>query len=131
MDIQEMVKLVEEGQSSPLKTIAEFKLLVKELTDAIAQIEDYAFREAETYGEKTFKDFGYSFEVREGGRRYDFSKIEEWKAMTKAIKDREAIYMVAASAYEKGGQIFDDETGEQVPIPIVKYNKQALVIRKI
>lgn len=130
MDFQKTIEQVKEGLESPLKVLAELKMLKTELELAISEVEPLAFKEVENYPQKNFKEFGYNFEFRSGAKTYDFSKIKEWSDLKDSMKKKEALYKMAASAYEKGTQVFDDETGEQIPIPLVKYSKPSLIIKK-
>lgn len=124
----DLVERVQEGKESPLKALAELRMLSKMVTSAIEDIEPSAFKEAESYSEKTFNVFGFKFEVKQGSRRYDYKHIKEWSDLSAKIKEREALYKMAANAYEKGTQIFDEETGEQIPVPKVTYTKASISI---
>ena len=129
MDIVELLLKVEEGNESPLKAYAQLKQHSKIVSEAINQVEQYALEEAEGYGEKTFEDHGFKFEVRSGSKRWDFSEIELWNNYNAGMKELEAKYKASYNAYEKGIQSVDEE-GEVVPVPKVTFTKSSIIVKE-
>lgn len=130
INIEQLIQDVNDGNENPLKAFAVLKELQKNVSDALGYIEEYAMEEAEKYGAKTFEAMNYKFELREGSRRYSFKNIEKWVGLEKQRKDLEATLKNAASAYEKG-QTVVDENGEVVPVPEVTYSKSSITVKPL
>ena len=130
INIQQLVQDVLDGKENPLKAFAVLKELQKQISNAISEIEDGAFEEAAKYGEKTFEAMNYKFELREGGRRYSFKNIDNWVSTNNKLKEIEKQCKLAATAYEKGKQIID-ENGELVPLPEITYSKSSITVRPL
>lgn len=130
IDIQQLVQDVLDGKENPLKAFAVLKGLQKQVSTAISEIEEGAIEEAGKYGEKTFEAMNYKFEIREGARRYSFKGIESWVETNKKLKDIEKQCKLAASAYEKGKQLIDDN-GEIVPIPEITHSKSSITVKPL
>ena len=128
MNIEQLVKDVDEGVENPLKAYAIIRSRQKQLADAIAHIEEYAMDEAVKYGERSFTDMGWRFDLRDGSRRCSFKEIDEWVRLNKAIKEKEAQYKEAAVAHEKGNSVVD-ENGEVVPPAAVSYTRPSISVR--
>ena len=129
LEIAELVEQVEEGNADAILAYKELSSIAKVLDQAKKQVSIIAVNEARSYGQKSFEHEGMKCELRSGRKVWDFKGIPEWAEMTKAIKDKTEQYKGAYSAWEKGGSVFDEETGEQIPIPKVKYTDDVLVIK--
>lgn len=130
IDVSSLTQDVIDGNENPLKGYAILKQLQKQVANAISEIEEYALDEASKFGEKTFETMNYKFELREGGRRYDFKSIPQWVDANSKLKDIESTCKQAALAYEKGKNIVD-ENGEVVPVPVVKFSKSSITVKPL
>lgn len=121
------VQSVEDGNFNPLEAYVNFKSLDKVLKACISQIEEEAINEAETYGAKTFEDFGKDITIRNGSTTYDYSKHAEVKRLELELKYIKDI-LKNASRLDK--IIIDENTGEAYsPCPIKSGSKQSLIIK--
>lgn len=120
---------VEEGQTDVfvmLHTINKIEKLVKDLKSNIMNI---ALQEAEMYDEKTFNHKNLTIEKRNGRKTYSFKHIEEWSNLNTQIKDYEAKLKHSYDSYLKNVVAVNEETGEALPIPEVKYSQDTLIIK--
>ena len=74
----EVVAQVEDGEISPLDTLAKLTWLSTITEQAIKEIRQFAVTEAEKYPAKTFAEFGVDFELSEVGVKYDYSGNPDW-----------------------------------------------------
>jgi hypothetical protein len=89
---------------------------------------EIALKEAEKYSEKTFEHKGVKVEKRNGSKLWNFKGIQEWNELNEQRKSKEELYKSAYDNYSKGVQMVD-ENGEQIPIPVVTYGKDVLVLK--
>lgn len=125
-DYIQLVEDVEDGNESALRAYGILKQLKKDVEQCLDQIMPHVSQEAETYNDKSFEAQGFKFEKRAGGRQYDFKHIEEWTKAKEELDKLQAKYKSAASAYEKGQTMVDDDTGEVVPAALVTYRKDSI-----
>lgn len=130
IDIAQLIQDVIDEKENPLKAFAVLKGLQKQIADGIKEIEEGALEEAAKYGEKTFEAMNFKFEVREGRRTYSFKNIESWVETNNKLKEMESTFKQAASAYEKGKTVVDDN-GEVVPVPEVTYSKSSITVKPL
>lgn len=92
--------------------------------------------------EKSYKENGYMFTVRQGATRYYFTDVEEVKKAKlelelsepfQKVKDTEQKYKTAFLMKQKNQAMVDEETGEIVDVSNVKvvYSPDSLSIKKI
>lgn len=119
---------VEEGNIAALSTYGNLKKCQALYSEAIKQIEEIAFNEADLYSEKTFKDSGFVFEKRNGGIRYSFKHIEEWIDLDNQKKEVEARSKQAYLSMQRN-LLVGTEDGEEVEVPKVSYTKSSLIVK--
>lgn len=78
---------VVEGNESALKLSVVLSTMTKAIDEARKKIEEHMLQEAESYGQKTFSDYGAKFQITECGVKYDYSVIEGWSAIQQTIDD--------------------------------------------
>lgn len=117
---------VKNGERSALDLYAKLKEVEKHAQECLKIIKDDVISEAEKYGEKSFTDFGYEFEFRDGRRNFDFKNIDEW---VKLKSELSVIEKRAKAAAEIDGAYVDEETGEVIEPCIVTYSKPSLVVK--
>lgn len=71
---------------------------------------------------------GYEFEIRTGRKMFDFSELEDWKAINEAKKELESKYKQAFQAHQSGNMLVD-EHGEVTGLPDVKYADDSLILK--
>lgn len=123
------IQEVEDGNLNPVEYYANLDVLEKFVKKCKEQIQEDALTEAENYGAKTFKDFGFEITIRNGATTYDYSdnqELNDLKGKVKAITDNLKL------ASKKGVAIVDLESGETFePCPIKSGSKTSLTIKKI
>jgi len=113
MNIQEIIDGVLDGDIDPLKAFIQLKAKEQAIKGAMAMIQEQAIEKANTYGEKTFKDFGVEITCKSAPGRWDYKHIEHINHLKGMIKGYEEQAKDAFKLVEKGSQIIDDE-GEVV-----------------
>ncbi|TNE74969.1 hypothetical protein EP331_00320 [bacterium] len=127
--LRDLTESVENGNSDSIVTLAKITNLEKALKDCKDQVYLTALEEAEKYPEKTFEHKGVKVEKRAGRKVYDFKNIQEWNNLNQNVKLFESKSKAAYDAYQKGLKMYDEETGEEIPIPSVYNTKDVLVLR--
>ena len=127
-EVSYLLTEVEEGNIAALSTYGNLKKCQALYSEAIKQIEEIAFNEADLYSEKTFKDSGFVFEKRNGGIRYSFKHIEEWQELENQKKEVEARSKQAYLSMQRN-LLVGTEDGEEVEIPKVSYTKSSLIVK--
>lgn len=126
VNYMKLVDDVMDGNESALKAYGILKQIQKDIAQCIKHVEGEAFQEAQNWDEKTFQTQGFKFEKRAGGRTYSFKHIDEWAKKKEELNNLEAKYKSAASAYEKGQTMVDDDTGEVVPAAQVTFKRDSM-----
>ena len=127
--IADTVQSAEDGNISGLEVYANLKDLQRFLTDAINQVEELAWQEANNYNEKTFSEFGFRITKRNGSVTYDFKANADFKQKSDELAE---LRKKLSSASKNGLAYVDMETGETFePCPVKSGSKDSLVIEKI
>ena len=84
--IADTVQKAEDGNISVLEVYANLKDLQKFLGDAVNQVEELAWNEANNYAEKTFNEFGFKITKRNGSISYDYRANQEFKEKEDSLK---------------------------------------------
>lgn len=129
-EVAHLLTQVEEGETEALYAYATLKKYKDLFEQASKQIEPIALEEASLYPEKTFENNGFSFEKRNGARRFSFDHIQEIVKLKNEIKVLEQKSKQAFLSKEKG-ILVADENGEEIILPKVKYSKDSLIVRSI
>jgi|TARA_R110000787_G_scaffold102552_1_gene208600 hypothetical protein len=127
-EVAELLTEVEEGNIAALSTYGNLKKCQALFNEAVKQIEEIAFNEADLYSEKTFEDSGFLFEKRNGGIRYSFKHIEEWQELERKKKEVEERSKQAYLAIQRR-LLVGSEDGEEVEVPKVSYTKSSLIVK--
>lgn len=129
-EIMNIATDVANGETNALDAWTLLTEIKKAAETALKQIKESTLAEAANYTDKRFDHNGWTFELRDGSRRYDFSGCPSWVAVDQAKKDVEAALKAALQAAEKGAIVpLDEETGELIPLPVVKYSEPSITIR--
>ena len=73
---------------------------------------------------------GYTFEYRNGAKRFSFKHIPQWNAKKQELSELEKMYKQAFEAKQKG-ILVASEDGEEIPMPEVSYSASSLILKPI
>lgn len=135
-------------QSSASETMENYKEGNISLEDALIQLEtERNVLEQVLEGIKNFKQQysgeiadlakeykegykGFTFEVRNGSRRFSYKGIPEWENASKTVKDVEGKYKSMFEAKLKGNPHANiSEDGEELPLPEVSYGAPSVIVK--
>jgi len=128
-EVAHLLTELEEGNETALITYANLKKCKDLFDEAIKQVEDLAIQEADGYAEKSFSEFGFIFEKRNGSTRFSYSHIPGVIKLKDEIKEIEQISKQAYLASQKG-MLVADENGEPIELPKVTYTKDVLIVKE-
>ena len=129
INTEQLVQDVMDGKQNPYEALYLLKKLLTDTKVAIEIVEVEAFNQCE-YEDKNFINGNFKIEKRNGGKIWNFKNVDEWNTYDKAKKECEDRLKAAYLANEKGLQMADED-GEIVPLPIVTFKKDSLIIKKI
>lgn len=129
MDYKQLVQDVYDGNEDPLKAFAIIDTLMKELKQCHEALKQAALEEASRYEVSSFGYEGYDFTRRAGGKRYDFSNIEEWKQKKEELQEIERKYKAACQARKLTFHAVTED-GELLELPKITYAKDSLSVKK-
>ena len=124
---------VEDGEMPILEAVLTFRGRKKECeayieaVKAFEQEHEEQIRTQIEYNEGIYK--GAKFEVRSGGRTFNFKGIREWQIASDNLKEIEDKYKSAFLNREKG-LLPIDENGELLDLPEVNYRKDSIIIKE-
>lgn len=111
-------------------TLKELKSFYESQIDIIKGFESENINEIELEIREHHNEFkGYKFEIRNGRKIYDFSKITEIQEKKKELKNIESKYKLAFDAFQKGNRMIDDETGEVLDLPTLSLGKSSIILK--
>jgi len=128
MDLEKLKNSVLDGESNPLEAWIALKRHEGQLKDAMAVVQSEAIDEAQKYGEKSFKAFGATVEVKNAAGRWDYSKIGMWSSCKESLKLIEEGAKEAYHSSKKQRQIVDDD-GEVIQPASYKEGRATIAIR--
>jgi len=100
---------VEDGNADALQLFIELKRIEKTLAAAMKQIKDEAMTDAATYGEKTFEAFGAKVEMKSGGGRWNYKKIDSWTRLKDELEQIELVAKQASKMRDQGKAMIDGD----------------------
>lgn len=124
---------VEEGYLPILDAVLDFRAQRKECEAYIEAVKSFEQEHEEQirtqieYNEGIYK--GARFEVRNGGRTFNYKGIKEWQIASENLKEIEEKYKQAFISKEKG-LLPVDENGELLELPEVNYRKDSIIIKE-
>ena len=127
--LTDMVESVVNGEIDAIEAFYKFKSIEKTLASIKPQLDSEALLLAESYGEKNFIHHDLEVTFKSGSKTYSFKEIPEYARMTEEMKSKQALWKAAYSAWEKGSSMFDEDSGEQIPIPVVTNGKDSMMIK--
>ena len=129
MDYKQLVQDVYDGNEDPLKAFAIIETHLKDLKPCHEALKQAALQEAFRHGVSSFGYEGYDFTRRAGGKRYDFSNIEEWKQKKEELQEIERKYKAACQARKLTFHAVTED-GELLELPKITYAKDSLSVKK-
>lgn len=124
---------VENGNKEILDAIIELrkqKQFHEQILKEINTFESQYFTEIECTAKEHENEFkGVKFEFRAGRKTFDFKGIQEVEIAKQNAKEIEQKYKSAWDMKQKGMIPIDEDTGEVLPIPKVKYSKSSMIIK--
>jgi len=127
--IQLLANAVTDGTKDAIVALRSLSNIEKACKDAKEIVSELAMEESEKYPLKTFEHKGVKIERRSGRAMYNYKGIQEWSDLTAKVKNKESLYKSAFESWQKGARLFDEETGEEVPMPVVTHTKDVLIIK--
>ena len=124
---------VEDGEMPILEAVLTFRGRKKECEAYIEAVKAFEQEHEEQiltqieYNAGSYK--GAKFEVRSGGRTFNFKGIREWQIAADNLKEIEDKYKQAFISKEKG-LIPVDDNGELLDLPEVNYRKDSIIIKQ-
>ena len=108
------VQKAEDGDIDPLLAYVELKRIAKVLEESLKQIQPLALAEANKYGQKSFKAFGYSITLKANPGQWKYDQCPDVLTASENLK---ALQESAKDAYKLAikGQIMADGDGVIVP----------------
>jgi hypothetical protein len=120
---------VENGELKPLEAFHVVSTLEKMFKVSKIKIDSHALNEAESFGKSSFEAHGLKFELRNGGRTYDYKNIPEWIEAKARLTEIEEKAKLSYLSHEKGLLGVDESTGEIQALPSVTFRKSSLIIK--
>ena len=128
MSVNELLGLVQDGESCPFKALIELKQMSDEIENAEKRIKEIALNQFEnkTNGnEKTAKMYGYEFSRTVSGR-YSYKHFEKYQQKENELKSIEDKMKIAL---KQGQEYVDITTGEIYPPADYTSSKSSLSLK--
>lgn len=130
---QNIVTLVADGQIDALQATVELAAIIKAAEDAKKAIAEYALKEADKYGAKTFElNNGVQVQIK-STTKYDYSGCASWSTKEKAIKlikEQQKAIETQLKASKPGSPYVDAQTGEMIEgIPSTKSVSTTIIFK--
>jgi hypothetical protein len=125
--VEETTAKIMNGELDPLAAHVRAKAVMKALELIIKQTEQLAIDETFKYAGKTFEAFGAEISHREGADGPNLEMDDRYNAIKATLKDREALLKQAYKMREKCA-IYDQQTGEEIPVLPPKFTKPSIAV---
>ena len=131
--ILDTIQAYEGGNVEVLEAFTKLKEIKKSLELSIGFIKAFETEHFQSITD-SIKDYGgefkgYSFEVRNGRKTFDYSNISEVLEAEKGVKDLKEYYKQAFNSHQKNILIATDD-GEEIKLPTIKYAKGSIILKK-
>ena len=115
-----------EGEVNPVAAHVRLKAVIKAVEQVLKATEDAVRDEAEKNG-KTFSAFGAEITLKEGSLTPNYEEDEVYADLKAQMKAREELLKIA---FRQAGKtaIFDESTGEQIPVCSAKATKSSIAV---
>lgn len=127
MEIDLILKKVEDGDFNPLEAYILIKKSIEEHTQALSVLQKEAYDEADKYTEKTIKEYeGFIIEKSNTGARYNWSQDDIYKELETKLKKRQELLKTALKTDEK---IFESDGSELIRVEIKTPSKSIIKVK--
>jgi hypothetical protein len=123
---QQLTDRIKDGEVNPIEAHIKLKAIVKALEATIKATEQTVADEASKHG-KTFRAFGAEITLKEGSLTPNYEEDEVYADLKAQMKAREELLKMAFRQVGKTA-IFDESTGEQVPVCTAKATKASIAV---
>ena len=123
---QQLTDRINDGEVNPIEAHIKLKAIVKALEATIKATEQTVADEASKHG-KTFSAFGAEITLKEGSLTPNYEEDEVYADLKAHMKAREELLKIA---FRQNGKtaIFDESTGEHVPVCSAKATKASIAV---
>jgi len=123
---QQLTDRINEGEVNPVEAHIKLKAIVKALEVTIKATEQTVADEAAKYG-KTFQAFGAEITLKEGSLTPNYEEDPIYADLKAQLKAREELLKIA---FRQAGKtaIYDESTGEQIPVCTAKGTKSSIAV---
>jgi hypothetical protein len=123
---QQLTDRINDGEVNPVEAHIKLKAIVKACEVAIKQTEQTVADEAAKYG-KTFQAFGAEITLKEGSLTPNYEEDPIYADLKAQLKAREELLKIA---FRQAGKtaIYDESTGEQIPVCTAKGTKSSIAV---
>jgi hypothetical protein len=123
--IENLLNNVEDGELSASWAFVVIKEELDFLQDCMDQLKPQVIEEVRNF---PATHGALRVEFMPGTKRYTFDHLDEWKVLKGQMTHLENHAKMAYAAYQSGRTIFNDNTGEIVPLPHVTYTKDTVKV---
>jgi hypothetical protein len=135
MDVIDIICAYDSGDETLQETLIQLEEARNEFELSLSRISNF---KQENSGEiaslsTEFKEGykGFTFEVRQGSKRFSYKGIPEWEATNNKRKEVENKYKSMFLAKVAGNPHANiSEDGEELPLPEISYGKPSVIIKK-
>ena len=115
-----------EGEVNPVAAHVRLKAVIKAVEQVLKATEQTVADEASKHG-KTFQAFGAEITLKEGSLTPNYEEDQVYADLKAQLKAREELLKMA---FRQAGKtaIFDESTGEQVPVCTAKATKASIAV---
>jgi hypothetical protein len=123
---QQLTDRINDGEVNPIEAHIKLKAIVKACEVAIKQTEQTVADEASKHG-KTFQAFGAEITLKEGSLTPNYEEDPIYADIKAQLKAREELLKIA---FRQAGKtaIYDESTGEQIPVCSAKGTKPSIAV---
>jgi len=123
---QQLTDRINDGEVYPVEAHIKLKAIVKALEATIKATEQAVTAAAYTHG-KAFSAFGAEITIKEGSLTPNYDEDPIYADIKAQLKAREELLKIA---FRQAGKtvIFDESTGEQVPVCTAKATKASIAV---
>ena len=121
-----LITQIDQGETEALIHYIEIKNLISHLEASLKLIKNQAIEEANRYNGETYR--GYEIQVREGGGRYSYDHLPQWRHLKDQLKEMEKVAQNAFKMYLKG-DIYVSNDGEQIEPAQFKQNEPSILFK--
>ena len=118
------------GNMDPLKAFCMFKNIMKVADNAAKELQEQATKEAIKYGKGQREAFGFKFQVKTVGARWDFKNVEAVQDKQKELKKLQESLKSMAQARMNNTDLtaVDESTGEVQQLPVYRAGTETVTI---